>query len=1001
MGSFGSKLNRRVAPSVLDIPDDETTISTSTIAFEPARRAVVHPAPNKYVIIWLDPGVNDADDIYHNSIKRLRQITTTIHTFTTVADCTQYLNRVKTEKLLMIISNELLPGIWPRIRSMSQIQSIYIISDNGEKQAEIQSEKIKGIFPNAEPICGSVKRDNIPYEQDSLVMSVIPSNKYNRKELKRLNRIFIYWMMVKTIVVNTNYERDAHKDALKNLVAFSRQQYFNNQTELKIIDEFEQNYHQHPPIWWYTRNCFISSMLNRAFQSQDTEIIYRMAFFLKDMHQNLEQVQTRTLKTNQLPVLVYKSHNVSSEDFEKIKEIKGHLLSFNNFITADSNYDAALSLARRAQTAGSGIGLIFRIEVDSKYTSSPFASLLNLSFAPEQGKSFLFYFHSIFRIIDMKPLEERVWQIELTLTAHNDDHLRNLTELLKEETQGSTAWLKLPDLMVTVGDYEQAKDLYYTILQLTPESDALRMAQIYNELGNIDEVLGDYASALAYYQKAIEIRQQNLPANHRSLSVSYNNIGEAQRQLGDYFGALSTHQKTLAMKRQILQPDHLSMATTYNNIALANESLGEFNAALECHLRALAIKQKTLPADHQELGTAYNNIGDLQRSMGNYQEALGYLEKALSIRLKKYSPQDPSLGVPYNNLGLVHRELGDYPKALSYLEKSLDIKLKTHPPLHPSITVTYNNIGDINQQIGQYNDALAAYQKALDIQLKAFSENHPEVATTYNNIGAAHQALGQYKTALSFYENAVRIRLKTLPPQHPALGTCYNNIGHLYQLMGDYNTALEYYQKTLKLQEKSLRRFHPSLAATFNNLADVHRKLDNPSKALTFYKKSLDIKKKNFPADHPSLIITYNNLGVIHQSSKNYSAALECYRQTLDIQKKTLPPNHPDLAAIYNNMGVTFQSMKEYPNALDHYKKALNVQLKSLPPTHPDIATTHNSMATVYVQLFDNKSALEHAESAVNIATQALPPEHPNTKQFRSNFERIRARMQEEKSKAD
>ncbi len=32
------------------------------------------------------------------------------------------------------------------------------------------------------------------------------------------------------------------------------------------------------------------------------------------------------------------------------------------------------------------------------------------------------------------------------------------------------------------------------------------MAQIYNELGNIEDSLGEYASALVHYQKAIEIQ---------------------------------------------------------------------------------------------------------------------------------------------------------------------------------------------------------------------------------------------------------------------------------------------------------------------------------------------------------------------------------------------------------------------------------------------------------------------------------------------------------------
>jgi hemerythrin len=60
-------------------------------------------------------------------------------------------------------------------------------------------------------------------------------------------------MIVKLININTKYERDAHKQALKKFVELSRQHY---DTELKIIEEFEENYHQHSPIWWYTRNSF-------------------------------------------------------------------------------------------------------------------------------------------------------------------------------------------------------------------------------------------------------------------------------------------------------------------------------------------------------------------------------------------------------------------------------------------------------------------------------------------------------------------------------------------------------------------------------------------------------------------------------------------------------------------------------------------------------------------------------------------------------------------------
>jgi tetratricopeptide (TPR) repeat protein len=52
--------------------------------------------------------------------------------------------------------------------------------------------------------------------------------------------------------------------------------------------------------------------------------------------------------------------------------------------------------------------------------------------------------------------------------------------------------------MLIVRDFDQAKELYHSLLQLIPENDVLKIGQIYNELGN-------YESALAFYQKAIEI----------------------------------------------------------------------------------------------------------------------------------------------------------------------------------------------------------------------------------------------------------------------------------------------------------------------------------------------------------------------------------------------------------------------------------------------------------------------------------------------------------------
>ena len=980
MGILTSRLYRRIRPLGQTDNVQEGLYSNITIS-------------SQFVVVWLDADISKTDAVYQTSINYLQRCFKSLQTFTKTEDCLKYLSSIQNETVLLVVSSELLPKIWSHVKNMSYIHSIYVLIFSGQRLAlaDCDSPKIRAIFNRVSSVYSTLKRGSRYTKLNSLVMSVIPSQIFTKIDLSQLNQLFVYGMLMKQIILEMKYD---HHQAMIGFGRFCRSQYFGDQNQLKIIKEFEKNYKQHTPIWWYTRDCFVSTMLTRAFQTQDIETIIRFGFFIKDLHQQIETIHSKTMKKNNLPIVVYRTQHVSKEEFEKMKNIIGHLVAFNNFLLADPNYDASLESARRTCSTQDGISILFRLKIESQQTSNPLASLQNVSFSSEKSNCILFSMHSIFRVNNIKNLEHRLWEVDLTLTDANNEHIRSLTQLLKLETQYSIGWDKLAQLMIILRDYDLAREIYFALLELTPEDDALKLAHIYNELGILDDATGRFASALQFYQKSIGIRQELLPPNHRLLSVSYNNIGEVQRQMGDYFSALSTHKKTLDIKQQSLQPWDLSFATTYNNIGLTSGLLGEYKTALEFYQKALTIKLRVYSHDHPELAICYNNIGELQRAMGNYPAALSSFERALKIRLKIYSSMDPSLAILYNNIGLIHRELGDFNQGINYLEKSLEVKRKHFPPNHPSFATTYNNIGGIRHQMAEFDQALAAFQTALDIQQKTLPSNHPEMATTLTNIGVTHQSLGNYKESLEFYEKALAIRKKTLPKNHPTIGTSYNNIGHVHQLLGEYTVANKFYQRTLKIQEESLSSDHPMLSATYNNLADIQRELGNFEKALDLYKKSLEIKRKTLPSNHPTLVTTYNNMGVVHRALKQYAEGLECFNQTLEIQRKTLPPNHPDLAAVYANIGSNHQSLQEHSKAIEYYEKALKIQEKSLPNNHPDLAMTYNSIATVLVVKGDFKKALEHAQKAVDIGSQSLPPDHPHLLTFIDYLARIQAKVE-------
>jgi hypothetical protein len=69
------------------------------------------------------------------------------------------------------------------------------------------------------------------------------------------------------------------------------------------------------------------------------------------------------------------------------------------------------------------------LRIDPSISPTPFANVKNVSFFQGEDE-ILFSMHSVFRIESVKQIDEndRLWQVELTLTGDKDRQLYALTE---------------------------------------------------------------------------------------------------------------------------------------------------------------------------------------------------------------------------------------------------------------------------------------------------------------------------------------------------------------------------------------------------------------------------------------------------------------------------------------------------------------------------------------------------------------------------------------------
>ena len=62
---------------------------------------------------------------------------------------------------------------------------------------------------------------------------------------------------------------------------FVKKQFENNPKELIIIQEFEIKYDRSKAIGWYTRECCLYRILNKALRIQNTDALFIFGFFSK------------------------------------------------------------------------------------------------------------------------------------------------------------------------------------------------------------------------------------------------------------------------------------------------------------------------------------------------------------------------------------------------------------------------------------------------------------------------------------------------------------------------------------------------------------------------------------------------------------------------------------------------------------------------------------------------------------------------------------------------
>ncbi|CAF0983593.1 unnamed protein product [Rotaria sp. Silwood1] len=421
-----------------------------------------------YVLVWFDANFDESDEDFKKSLQHLRKTVASIATFTNVQEGIVFLNAIKKEKIFMIVSGSLGQQIVPEIEAWPRLESIYVFCGNREvhEQWARKIQKVKGVHTSIEPIC-----DALQVDRENCDRAMIPIC------FNGIDTLFMYTQLLKEIFLDIE---DDDTKLIKELAEYCRLQ---NDIDEDEIAKVEQEYHDHTPIWWYTAPFFMNSVLNCGLRLMDVDIVLRLGFFIRDLHQyidNLYQEQQSNKKIT-TTFTVFRGQGLSVEVFEKMKKTEDGLMSFNNFLLTSENRQVSLQLAREgAATNSNMVGILFIMTIDptiSSNSSIPYVDISREGFYEINDTEILFTTHTIFRIDHIQPIPDdhtdRLWQVNLTLVGNDNPELDKITSSLREEFSCSTGWSRLGHILIQLGEPTKAEQLYKILLEKTSSNEEI------------------------------------------------------------------------------------------------------------------------------------------------------------------------------------------------------------------------------------------------------------------------------------------------------------------------------------------------------------------------------------------------------------------------------------------------------------------------------------------------------------------------------------------------
>jgi tetratricopeptide (TPR) repeat protein len=411
-----------------------------------------------------------------------------------------------------------------------------------------------------------------------------------------------------------------------------------------------------------------------------------------------------------------------------------------------------------------------------------------------------------------------------------------LADVEHSSEQAWQVWLGLGDVLVFVGQYEEARSCYREILDSNlpvVEGDSLSgLHEVYRKIAITYERQGDFDKALQQLQMAGEALQASANASPVAEAQILNDRGWILFLRGNFQESRSALQSALELATG--SEDLGVVASINNRLGAVAYQLREYKQAASSVRDSLEIRK--FLGDISGEARLYNNLGLLGLMSGDLQEAQANFYQSITL-LEKVGDTE-GIALANINLGLVKYDLGDYESAGRHLENSLSISEKIGHRFYLGLASMY--LGRLQTSSGEFGMAEDALQESQEIFEELGAQDNLVDAQYY--LAENYLAWGKIEQAIewgeSAYDNLISEKTK-LALDSVQSGRVNRLLGSIARRQKDLESSQQYLQESFEIFQVASEKLELARTAYAMGLLALDR--EQPEQAYSSFARAKEI----------------------------------------------------------------------------------------------------------------------------------------------------------------